>query len=150
MIAFPVHADLAASQALNNFNQAMVQVNEVETACYAARAELKPDIFGDMELEAEHLHTALPYFYYRSLAECTESAVSHFVLSAAILSSLDSDKADDIAAGVALITQPHVFALQRKAEYLQLPPQVRDHLESIEELKSPFHLSSASAVLPEK
>ena len=145
---FPVHADPASSHALNNFNRAMIQVNEVELACYAARTELKPGILGDRKLEPEHIRTALSYFYYRNLAECTESAVSHFVLNAAILTSLDSDKADGVAAGIALITQPHVSALQREAEYLQLPSEVRDYLESIEELMTPFHLSSASDLLP--
>ena len=148
LTAFPAHAEPASSHALNNFNRAMVHVNEVEVACYSARAELKPDILDDKKLEPEHIRTALSYFYYRNLAECTESAVSHFVLNAAILSALDSDKAEDVAAGVALITQPHVAALQREAEYLQLPPEVRDYLESIEELMTPFHLSSASALLP--
>lgn len=147
---FPAHAELAFSHALNNFNRAMVRVNEVEAACYAARAELKPGILGDAKLEPEHIRTALSYFYYRNLAECTESAVSHLVLSAAILTALDSDKMDNAAAGVALITQPHVSALQREAEYLQLPPEVRDYLESIEELMTPFHLSSASVLLPAK
>lgn len=128
----------------------MVHVNEVEVACYSARAELEPGTLGGAKLEPEHIRTALSYFYYRNLAECTESAVSHFVLNAAILSALDSDKAEDVAAGVALITQPHVAALQREAEYLQLPPEVRDYLESIEELRTPFHLSSASALLPAK
>lgn len=146
--ASTVHADPASSHALNNFNRAMVQVNEIETACYAARAELKPGILGDTKLKPEHIRTALSYFYYRNLAECTESAVSHFVLNAAILTALDSDKTDDVAAGVALITQPHVSALQREVEYLQLPPEVRDYLESIEELMSPFQLSSASGLLP--
>ena len=150
LTAFPAHAEPASSHALNNFNRAMVHVNEVEVACYSARAELKPDILDDKKLEPEHIRTALSYFYYRNLAECTESAVSHFVLNAAILSALDSDKAEDVAAGVALITQPHVAALQREAEYLQLPPEVRDYLESIEELMTPFHLSSASALLPAK
>lgn len=148
--ALPAHANPASGHALSNFNRAMVHVNEVEAACYAARAELKPGTLGDTKLEPEHIRTALPYFYYRNLAECTESAVSHFVLNAAILSALDSDKAEDVAAGVALITQPHVAALQREAEYLQLPPEVRDYLESIEELRTPFHLSSASALLPAK
>lgn len=146
--AFPAHAEPASSHALNNFNRAMVQVNEVEVACYAARAELKPGILGDTKLEPDHIRTALSYFYYRNLAKCTEPAVSHFVLSSAILTSLDSDKAEDVAAGVALITQPHVSALQREAEYLQLPSEVRDYLESIEELMTPFHLSSASGLLP--
>lgn len=89
----------------------------------------------------------LSYFYYRNLAACTEAAVSNFALKAAILSSLNPEIAGDIADSNALITQPHVSALEREIDYMLLPTELRGYLDSIEALKNPFDLMSSSDLL---
>ncbi len=143
-------SDAAVSHALNDFNQAIVSVDEVETQCYADQVPLNSNIFDGMELSTGQTRTVLSYFYYRNLAECTETAVSHFLLKAAVLASLNPGVADDIGESNALIIQPHLSAAERKADYLQLPEDLRARLDNIEALKTPFNLMlSGSLLLPD-
>lgn len=139
--------DPAISRASNDFNRAVVDLNEIETQCYAARETLQPGIFKGLELSAEQVRTTLSYFYYRNLAKCTEAAVSNLVLKGAILASLNPEIAGDIADGNALITHPHVSAIKRETEYMLLPVELRKNLDSIEALKNPFDLMSSGDLL---
>lgn len=142
-------SDAAVSHALNDFNDAVVLVNEVETQCYSDRAILDSNILDGLELSAGQTRTILSYFYYRNLAECTETAVSHFLLKAAVLASLNPGVADDVRESNALIMQPHVSAVEREVDYLQLPTDLREHLDNIEALKKPFDLMlSADLLVP--
>lgn len=143
-------SDAAASHALNDFNQAIVLVDEVETQCYADRGILDSSTFDGLELNNGQIRTVLSYFYYRNLAECTETAVSYFLLKGAVLASLNPDVANDIGESNALILQPHVSAVEREADYLQLPEGLREHLDNIEALKTPFDLMlSGNLLLPD-
>lgn len=137
----------AISRALNEFNQAIVSVDNVEAQCYADRATLSPNVFDGLKLNAAQTRTVLSYFYYRTLTDCTETAVSNFLLKAAVLSSLNPEIASDISESNALITQPHVSLVKREVEYMQFSTELRTRLENIEALKTPFDLMSSSELL---
>lgn len=151
MSSAALSSDATVSHALNDFNDAVVLLNEVETQCYADRAILDSNILDGLELSAGKIRTVLSYFYYRNLAECTETAVSHFLLKAAVLASLSPSVADDIGESNVLIMQPHVSAVEREVNYLQLPADLRERLDNIEVLKKPFDLMlSAHLLVPDE
>lgn len=149
LVAPLAFADSAAQRARMDFNQAIVQVDNLEQKCYADLPVLAPDVFNEVSLDTQQARTVLSYFYYRALASCTESAVSNFVLKAAVLAALSPREAEEIKDGRSLIIQPHVAVLEHEAQYIKLPLEIRARLDRIEALRQPFDLTmSGDALLP--
>lgn len=126
--------------AKSNYNQSISDLDIVEAKCKESEVVLGENIFSNVPANNEELRAALIYFNYKAKTACAEAAVKNYLMSSAILYSLDITQKEHILIANALIVESNVQLLKYKQSYDALPDALRRAFNKIKALNRPFDL----------
>lgn len=108
--------------------------------CKELQKPIMKSEFSNIDLTNDQLKTVLKFHMSKANFECSKKEINDYLLSSAILSYIDSSSGEGVTAGNELITHDAVTMFKLKQEYLAIPEDQRELVESIPGLKKPFHL----------
>lgn len=137
-------ADATVEISLSHFKQAEKELEDAIVQCDALRRPLPPSIFKRLNMSVEDVKVALYVLNRRAEDACENGARERLFLAAHAHSSVA--KHYGVGAGDAgrytddTLYAMHWSRLEYEAKYSRLGKQIRDALESADELKVPFDI----------
>ena len=135
----------AVDIARENLARSVTALAEKEAECSKSAAILPAEAIGKLGLNEEQLKTALSYFYLKSSLDCSYPQAANVIVNLRVLHELQPDRPE--ADGGELVTSNMISVLEEQAKYEQLPEGVRQQLEAIKALQSPFKMIESAQAL---
>ncbi|MCC5812192.1 MAG: hypothetical protein JJU06_17680 [Ectothiorhodospiraceae bacterium] len=127
--------------------EAVITLERSVESCESQRSTLQRDAFEGAGISQDSLRLALPYFFVKADNACTRDSAMDFLLASHLMEEAGlapgfNDR--DGGSSAYLVVDSYMQEIENEAEYLSIPADERQALESIQDLHRPFDLISTA------